>query len=300
MLIAGPTASGKSALAMAVAERLSGSAVVNADSMQIYRDLSVVTARPNLEDQAEVDHFLYGYVDGADAYSAARWRDDAAGVLKAEKGRPLVVVGGTGLYFRALTIGLSPIPQVPDAVRQQVRRDLAEKGAPALHAQLDAAMADQLSPSDGQRVARALEVLLGTGRSLAQWQAIPPEGAVVSDKAKRVVLAPPRSWLETRIRARAELMLGGAALDEVQQLLARDLAADLPIMRAIGVSVIRSYLQGDLNREEAVEALTVETRRYAKRQETWFRGQMGEWMRFDPSSQSAEEMVEAALHEGVT
>jgi len=327
LLIAGPTASGKSALAMRLAERLGKALIVNTDSMQIYRDLRLVSARPSEDEEARFDHVLYGTEDGQSLFSAARWRDLVADRLqsqadgppkpadddrtKADYGRTkadgplhktdqsLIFVGGTGLYFRALTEGMSPIPDIPDAIRRTVRDRMIEAGAPALHAELDEAMAAQLSPTDSQRVARALEVLLATGTSLAEWQALPPEGALLNlADTCHVVLAPPRDWLETRIRARAQTMLSKAALEEVQALRARGLSSELPVMRAIGVSVLGAYLDGDMSREAALDALTIETRRYAKRQSTWFRGQMGDWPRLDPSIMSVEAMADWMLEKG--
>lgn len=285
LLIAGPTASGKSALALEVAARLPGAVVINCDSMQVYRDLSILTARPDADDMRVADHLLYGHRDGALLYSMAQWRDEVRDVLARTGDAPKIFVGGTGLYFRMLTDGISPIPDVPDAVREDVRARMERLGAPALHDQLDPVMADQLSPTDSQRVARALEVLLATGKSLADWQALPPDGGLLSfHQEGSVVLAPPRDWLEVRIRQRAGQMLSEEALEEVRVLMERNLATDLPVMRAIGVSVAHAYVQGDMSRSEALESLSVQTRRYAKRQGTWFRGQMGHWPRFDPSA----------------
>lgn len=284
LLIAGPTASGKSTLALQLAARLSGAVVVNCDSMQVYRDLSIVTARPDAADLGQAEHLLYGHRDGAFLYSMAQWRDEVRDVLARYCDVPKIFVGGTGLYFRMLTDGVSPIPDVPDEVRDDVRSRMAKLGALVLHGELDQHMADQLSPTDSQRVARALEVLLATGKSLAYWQALPPDGGLLSyDHARAVVLAPPRDWLELRIRARGVQMLSEEALEEVRKLIARNLSPDLPVMRAIGVSVLRAYVEGDMNFEDALETLCVQTRRYAKRQGTWFRGQMGQWARSDPS-----------------
>lgn len=252
--------------------------------MQVYRDLRIVTARPDEDDLSRAEHLLYGHRDGAQLYSMTQWRDEVRDVLARHAEVPKIFVGGTGLYFRMLTDGVSPIPDVPEAVRDDVRLRLSEEGAPVLHRELDQAMADQLSPTDSQRVARALEVLLGTGKSLADWQALPADGGLLPFEPKRaVVLAPPRDWLETRIRTRGALMLGEEAQEEVRTLLARRLSPDLPVMRAIGVSVLGSYVQGEMSFEDALESLSVQTRRYAKRQGTWFRGQMGHWPRFDPS-----------------
>ena len=314
LLIAGPTGSGKSALAMALADRLGGAVIVTTDSMQIYSDLNILTARASAADEARHPHVLSGTEDGGHAFSAAQWRQSVAERLakmpdvlavgrdkrpdetRLVATKPLIFVGGTGLYFKALTEGLSPVPSIPDSIRREVRTRLETEGAPALHRELDAAMADQLSPTDSQRVARALEVLLATGRSLADWQALPPEGALLQlEDTTPVVLDPPRDWLEARIRDRARTMLEPEALEEVRALLARGLRDELPVMRAIGVSVIDAYLKGDMDHEAALDALTVETRRYAKRQATWFRGQMADWPRLDPSQMSVEAMADTLL-----
>lgn len=261
--------------------------------MQVYRDLSIVTARPDATDLNRAEHLLYGHRDGAFLYSMAQWRDEVRDVLAHYPQVPKIFVGGTGLYFRMLTEGVSPIPDVPDEVRDDVRARMAQLGAPALHGELDQAMADQLSPTDSQRVARALEVLLATGKSLADWQALPPDGGLLSFAPERaIVLAPPRDWLEARIRQRATQMLGEDALEEVRLLVARGLSTDLPVMRAIGVSVLRAYVEGEMSFDEALETLSVQTRRYAKRQGTWFRGQMGHWSRFDPSVEDMSLLVE--------
>lgn len=292
LLIAGPTASGKSALALELAAQLPGAVIVNCDSMQVYRDLSILTARPDADDLCAAEHRLYGHRDGALLYSMAQWRDEVREVLARTTDVPKIFVGGTGLYFRMLTDGISPIPSVPDAVREDVRMRMEQRGAPALHDELDPVMAEQLSPTDSQRVARALEVLLATGKSLADWQSLPPDGGLLSFHPDRaIVLAPPRDWLELRIRERGAQMLGDEALEEVRLLVARNLSADLPVMRAIGVSLVGAYVQGELNREDAVERLSVQTRRYAKRQSTWFRGQMGHWPRFDPSADDLPALV---------
>lgn len=298
LLIAGPTASGKSALALKVSESLDNPLIINADSMQVYSDLRIVTARPSEADHARCDHLLYGALDGSLGYSAAKWRADVMQCLADNPHRAVIFVGGTGLYFRALVEGLSPVPDVPDETRRQVRDRMMQEGSQALHHELDPAMADQLSQTDSQRIARALEVLLATGRSLADWQTEPPEGALVDLKrTSHVVLSPPRNWLEVRIRERVGLMLQDDALEEVRRLRARNLSDERPVMRAIGVSVLCSYLDAEISKDEAVEALTVQTRRYAKRQETWFRGQMADWPRMDPSTMRLDVMADTLLEE---
>ena len=283
-----------------MAERLTDPVIINADSMQVYRDLCIVTARPSQDDQDRCRHLLYGSVDGSSAYSAAKWRTDVMRSLAANSGHPVIFVGGTGLYFKTLIEGLSPIPDVPEELRRHVRDRMAVEGPSVLHGDLDQVMADQLSPTDSQRIARALEVWLATGRSLADWQAEPPKGALIElGRTSHAVLAPPRDWLEARIRERAEQMLEEDALEEVRLLRERDLPSELPVMRAIGVSVLGSYLDEEMTKDEALEALSVQTRRYAKRQETWFRGQMGAWPRMDPSAASLDVMADTLFEEDV-
>lgn len=280
LLIAGPTASGKSALALEAAEAFGGE-IVNADSMQVYADLRVLTARPGPEDEARVPHHLYGVLDGSEVCSAARWAAMARTAIEAiaTRGRLPIVVGGTGLYFRALTEGLSPIPEIPDINRQAARVLVEELGAPGAHAYLaerDPATAAQLRPSDPQRIARALEVLAATGRGLADWQREPGAGALAADYV-RCVLMPPRAYLAERVRTRLERMVAEGALAEVRALVARGLDPDLPAMKAVGVGPFARHLAGELSLEAAVEAAAAQTRRYVKRQVTWARTQMIAW-----------------------
>lgn len=268
--------------------------------MQLYRDLDVVSARPGAADIALVPHALYGIRDGALGCSAQEWRGLAADVLAQNPSCTPIFVGGTGLYFRALTDGLSSMPDIDETIRRQVRDRMLEVGPQPLHAELDRVMQDQLSPTDSQRVARALEVLLSTGKSLAHWQGLPPTGGLLEGfSATRVVLDPPRDWLEARIRQRGAAMLEATAQHEVQALLARGLSPELPVMRAIGVSVVASFVRGEMSEAETLDALTVQTRRYAKRQGTWFRGQMGDWPRLDPSRHDVDEMVDMMMNKGV-
>ena len=290
LLIAGPTASGKSALALAKAER-HGALVVNADSMQVYRDLDVLSARPPLEDLARAPHRLYGHVDANRNYSVAAWLDDMRLVLKeaeADK-RPLVIVGGTGLYFRALLGGLSPLPEIPAGTRIKWR-EMAEVATPGeLHDALkerDPDMAERLEPGDTQRLTRALEVVDATGRSLLSWQREPGQALLPFDTPK-VVLAPPRPWLHARIAERFRLMVSRGAVEEAATIVSRALAPSLPAMKAIGVRELADVASGARSLEDAIEASIVSTRRYAKRQETFFRGQLGNWPRIDPSDQVA-------------
>lgn len=285
ILIAGPTASGKSALALALAERLGGT-VINADAMQVYRELRVLTARPSAADEARVPHRLYGHVPGAEAYSAARFAAEAAAAIaEAEAaGRVPIVVGGTGLYFRALTEGLSPIPPVPEEIRTRWRRRAEAEGAAALHALLkerDPEMAARLRPTDPQRLVRALEVLEATGVSLARWQEQPGVAAVRVTAGRALVVAPEREELRRRIEARFDAMLAAGAVEEVRALLQLGLAPDLPVMRALGVAPLADLLAGRRSPADAAEAAKAETRQYAKRQLTWLRRNMITWRTVD-------------------
>lgn len=288
-LIAGPTASGKSALALRLAER-DDAWIVNADSMQVYADLDVLTARPSTADLGRARHLLYGHVDASQAYSVARWLRDAGAVLEEARNqeRALVVVGGTGLYFRALAGGLSPVPAIPAGIRARIRAE-ADAAAPGdLHARLaecDPAMAARLEPGDTQRIARALEVMEATGHSLDAWQKEAGPSLVGAD-ARRIVLAPPRPWLHARIAARFAAMVKHGAIEEARRLLSRGLDPSLPAMKAIGVRELGSLGENDENLAFAIDRAVTETRRYAKRQETFFRGQLADWPRYDPAAES--------------
>lgn len=281
ILIAGPTASGKSALAVRLAERYGG-VVINADSMQVYRDLRILTARPGPEAEARVPHALYGFVAGREGYSAGRYAADAAAALRDARNKGLrpIIVGGTGLYFKTLTEGLSPMPEVPAEVRAHWRAE-AERAEPgALHAMLarrDADMAARLEPGDTQRIVRALEVLDASGESLSQWQRRPREPVLAETEAACFVLAPDRAELYRRIDARFAAMLEEGALEEVARLRSLDLDPALPIMSALGVRPLLAHIEGKLGLEEAVAAGQAESRRYAKRQLTWARGNMISW-----------------------
>ena len=286
ILIAGPTASGKSALALAIAAR-TGGLVINADAMQVYRELKVLTARPSSEEEARAEHRLYGHVAGAQAYSVARWLADLAPVLveAAESGRPAIIVGGTGLYFEALTRGLAMVPEIPDVVREKIRQQAACLGPVGLHARLaarDPASAARLRDSDPQRLMRALEVFEATGRSLTEWQAEPPPPPLLPDPVVRIVIAPDRAWLHERIAERFAAMMAAGGVEEAADFAALGLDPTLPAMRAIGVAPLARAARGEVALEEAVRRAVVDTRRYAKRQETWFRNRMGDWGRIEP------------------
>ncbi|MCQ1572047.1 tRNA (adenosine(37)-N6)-dimethylallyltransferase MiaA [Neorhizobium galegae] len=284
ILITGPTASGKSALALRLARETNG-VVINADSMQVYDTLRVLTARPAEDEMDGVPHLLYGHVPATRAYSTGEWLRDVAALLPelAREGRLPVFVGGTGLYFKALTGGLSDMPEISQEIRCEVRLRLKEEGPEALHAELsarDAAVAASLEPKDGQRIVRALEVLAETGRSIAEFQG--RQGPMVIDpsRAKKLVVLPDRKLLHERIDRRFETMLESGAVDEVRALLALDPAPDLPVMKAIGVAQIAEILESRMSREEVIERGSALTRQYAKRQMTWFRNQMDEsWER---------------------
>lgn len=281
ILIAGPTASGKSALALRLAEETGGS-IINADSMQVYRELRVLTARPPAEDEARVPHLLYGHVPAAEAYNAGRYAREAALAIADVRraGRRPVIVGGTGLYFRALLEGLSPVPAVPDEIRAHWRDEAARLGSQELHAVLaarDPLMASRLRDTDPQRVTRALEVLDATGHSLAHWQAMPGEPCLREDETIRLVAAPDRETLYQRCDARFALMMARGAVDEVRDLAAQNLDPGLPCMRALGVAPLMQFISGSVTVEEAAERASAETRQYAKRQVTWLRSNMRSW-----------------------
>lgn len=281
ILIAGPTASGKSALALAIARSVGG-LIVNADSMQVYRDLRVLTARPDEEALADMPHRLYGHVDAADAYSTGRWIGDVANVLveARETGRIPVIVGGTGLYFKALTEGLSPIPAVPGEVRAHWRGEAQRLGSLRLHEELarrDPDTAAQLASSDTQRVTRALEVLAATGRGLSQWQLEPGVPVLRAVRVVRLVAMPERATVVARAERRLDEMMACGALEEVRGLMGRRLDAGLPVMRALGVAPLMRHLAGEIGRDAAVDAAKGETRAYIKRQLTWLRRYMIAW-----------------------
>ena len=279
LLIAGPTASGKSALALALAERLDG-VVINADAMQVYADLRVLTARPSPEEEARAPHRLFGHVDARLARSTGDWLREALGEIAAARaaGRVPILVGGTGLFFTALTEGLADIPDIPDAVRAQARAEAAADpaGAHARLAGLDPATAARLSPNDAVRIARALEVADATGRPLSDWQAATQPALAPSDW-RGVALAPPRTALYAAIDARFDSMLAGGAIEEARALWARGLPRDLPAMKAHGMPAFCAHFDGDIDLAEVARRGTQDTRNYAKRQFTWMRGRMAGW-----------------------
>jgi tRNA dimethylallyltransferase len=273
LIVAGPTASGKSALAVAIAQRVGGT-IINADSMQVYRELRVLTARPSPAEEALVPHLLYGVRPAAEAGSVAWWRDAALAAMRQTRavGRLPILTGGTGLYFAALAGGLAEIPDPGPDARAEARRLLTEFGAPALHASLakvDPATAARLRPADSQRIARAWEVWRGTGMGLAAWQNRRGEAAPWRFAAIR--LDPPRDALRDAIALRFDAMLRDGALEEVRALLALKLDPALPAMRAHGVPELSAHLRGMLTLEEAGRRVGLVTGQYTKRQATWFR-----------------------------
>lgn len=285
ILIAGPTASGKSALAHALAERLSGS-VINADSMQVYRELRVLSARPAESEMGAVPYRLYGHVPGSEAYSAARFAGEARAAIDAARAADQVpiVVGGTGLYFKALLEGLSPIPQIPEEIRARWRKAATEESPAVLHEDLarrDPEMAAKLRPTDPQRIVRALEVLEATGISLARWQEEPGEPVLQLAETLPLVVSPPREDLRRRIDVRFDTMMREGAADEARTLAAMGLDPELPVMRALGVRPLIAMLEGRMGRKAAAETAKAETRQYAKRQVTWLRGNMSAWKWID-------------------
>jgi tRNA dimethylallyltransferase len=277
-LIAGPTASGKSHLALRLAEQYNG-AIVNADSMQVYRDLRILTARPSAEDEACVSHLLFGHVDGAVNYSVGRYVEDAAKALKEIRGlgRLPIFVGGTGLYFKALTQGLSEIPRVPEEIRAEWRCRAEAMPVAALHAELaarDPVMAARLRPTDPQRILRALEVHTATGQSLAFFQAAKGKPLLDIGECEAIFLAPDRAALRAAIDRRFDAMLAAGALNEVVALAQRDLDPALPVMRALGVPQLLRHLKREVDLATAADLVKRDTRAYTKRQLTFARNKL--------------------------
>jgi tRNA dimethylallyltransferase len=281
ILIAGPTASGKTALALELAQK-HGGAVINADSMQVYRELRILTARPTPEEEARAPHRLFGHIGVRDAYSVGRWLDDVAGALAwcEGAGRRPIIVGGTGLYFKALLEGLAPVPQVAPEIRAHWRREAGVRTSAELHLRLaarDAEMAVRLDPGDTQRIVRALEVIDSTGVSLAEWQRRPGTPLIREAEAERYVIRRPRAEIRQRCDARFDAMMAAGALDEARAIAALDLDPELPAARAHGLRPLLCYLRGEIDLATAVEAGKLETRQYVKRQEIWLRRNMMSW-----------------------
>ncbi len=280
ILLAGQTASGKSDLALQIAEHVDG-VIVNADSMQVYRELQILTARPTLDEMGNIPHELYGHVAAETPWSVGRWLDDMASVLKdiQKQGKRAIITGGTGLYFKALLEGLSPVPEIAPEIREKWRQRASDPDF-NLHrvlAERDPEMAGQIRPQDRQRLARALEVIDQTGQSLLYWQQQPDIALLDPDKTTRLVMEIDRDRLYERCNKRFDRMMDRGALDEVEALLNLNLSSTLPVMRALGVRPLAAYLSGNLSKTEAVEKAKAETRQYAKRQSTWIRGNMISW-----------------------
>ena len=282
VVIAGPTASGKSALALALAER-SGGAIVNADSAQIYRDLPILSAAPSPTDLARAEHRLYGIRDGAVPCSAAEWAALAKGVIADlhAQGRLPILVGGTGLYLRTLLDGIAPVPEIDPRIRAEVRAASVGENLAALVV-LDPVAAATLNPGDTTRIARALEVVKFTGRTLSRWQEKREGGIGDEIELDPLILLPPRPWLNERCDRRFASMASEGAIEEVATLLARNLDPQLPVMRAIGVVELGALIRGEVTLSHAIGAGQQATRRYAKRQYTWFANQPPDgWLRFE-------------------
>lgn len=294
VVVLGPTASGKSALALDLAVDLPVT-VVNADSIQVYADLRILSARPGPEDMAVVPHRLFGHMDAAESGSAARWAAEAGAAISESwaAGRLPVAVGGTGLYVRALLEGLSDMPDIPAGIRDGLRNRLAVEGPAALHRDLaarDPATASRLKPGDSQRVLRALEILEATGISLVAWQARPPRPAI-SARRFVIVLLPPRDVVYRAAETRFDAMIAAGALDEVARLRARGPDPDRPVMRALGVPELAAHLSGEIDLPTAVERAKTATRQYVKRQYTWLRHQVAPDMML-PARYAAESQPE--------
>lgn len=276
VLIAGPTASGKSALALEIADHLGGP-VINADALQVYSDWRVLTARPSLEDEALAEHLLYGHIPGHQAYSVGDWLREVGPLLS---DRAPVIVGGTGLYFSALTDGLAEIPPTPDEIRAEAKARLAEDGAAPLLAELDAKTASRIDRANPMRVQRAWEVLKSTGRGLADWQDETEPALLPLTKAQPLVLSAPKEWLNPRIVQRFDLMLDLGALDEARAN-APTWCPTLPSAKAIGAAELIAHVRGEIPIDSVREAIVTLTRQYAKRQRSWFRARMKDWRWID-------------------
>ncbi|NBB16154.1 tRNA (adenosine(37)-N6)-dimethylallyltransferase MiaA [Caulobacter sp. SLTY] len=283
-LIAGPTASGKSALALRLAREIGGE-IVNADALQLYADLRTLSARPSPEEEAQAPHHLFGTVDGAEGWSVGRWLRAGSELIEAinGRGRPAILVGGTGLYFKALTQGLAEVPPVPAAVREAEEARFEAEGEAAARDRLrmaDPAAEARIAPGDRLRLTRALEVLAATGKPLSDWQA-ETQGLLAPGDWRGLALEPPREAVYARCDARLAGMLQAGALDEVRKLTARALDPRLPVMKAVGVREFASHLAGEMPLDKALDDARRETRRYAKRQLTWLRNQMANWSRIN-------------------
>lgn len=302
-LLAGPTASGKSALAARLA-RAAGAEIVNADSMQIYADIPILSGQPTAEEQTAAPHHLYGVADAADTWSAGQWLAVAAKTLEgiASRDRPAIVVGGTGLYFTVLTRGLASMPSVPLAARDDAAARLGELGEAAFRDELrrlDPAAERRIALGDRQRLVRAWSVRQATGRPLSAWWSAATSPPLASGLWRAVVLDPPRAEIAARCEVRLRRMIEAGVLAEVERLIARRLDPGLPAMKALGLAPMAACLAGTLGLEDAVAGAAAQTRRYAKRQATWFRHQQPQWPRIAAAEPDAQlEMAEHLFGEG--
>ena len=286
ILIAGPTASGKTALAIEAA-KANDAVIINTDSMQIYEELRILTARPTAEEEAQCPHYLFGQVSGKEEYSVGRWLEDVESILKTrlDSKKRIVFAGGTGLYFNNLVNGLSPIPEIDPQIRERWRKAVSTPSN-ELHRQLaeiDPDMAGELKPGDRQRIIRAMEVIESSGKSIKYWQSLPGKPVLPSGvKILKLLLEPARPALHSRIEKRFDIMIEAGALEEVMHLKSLDIPSDRPIMKAIGVPQLSAYMDGSVTFGEAVEKAKAATRQYAKRQSTWFRNSFdASWQRLD-------------------
>jgi tRNA dimethylallyltransferase len=299
IVIGGPTASGKSTLALRLGERVGG-VIINADSMQLYRELRILTARPGPIEEARVPHRLYGVLSADQPGSAGRWLDLAKAAIEeaAVQGRPAIVVGGTGLYLHALLNGLADVPPVPAAVRAAAGERYDELGGPAFRAELrarDPVMAARFQPHDRQRLIRAYEVISATGRSLADWQTDAPARVALPRPMVGLALLPPRAEVYARIARRLAAMIEAGALAELEALQALRLSPELPLMKAVAVRELLGHLEGRVDLASALARATIQTRRYAKRQRTWLRHQMPELTPVACFGDAPEIMAEPAI-----
>ena len=278
LIVAGPTASGKSSLALAAADKYNG-VIINCDAMQVYRELRLITARPSSEDEAKVSHKLYGVIPAAEACSAGIWRELAVAEIETcwRADRLPIVTGGTGLYIRALMEGLTDIPEIPREIREEVTERRNRIGPEAFRQELakfDPVSAERLNPTDSQRMIRAYEVYLGTERSLTDWHQDAPTTPPLEANYQSIVFEPPRDELYAKCEARIDWMIDNGVLDEVRVLMELNLEPSLPVMKALGVPELITHLRDKMTLEDAVSAAKQATKRYAKRQMTWFRGQI--------------------------
>ncbi len=277
ILIAGPTASGKTSASIKLAQA-NDAVILNADSMQVYEDLRIISARPSDEEISQAPHFLFGHRSGAEAYSVAHWLDDVRPLCQkftAQK-RKMIFVGGTGQYFNALLDGISPMPDIKPEIRNKIR-SMVDVSSQELHTMLDEKAAKELRPSDRQRITRALEVYQSTDKSIIDWQAekgVPLVSEYVS--VKKYLVMPPRAEIHDRINRRFDLMVEEGALQEIETLLKKNFPMDAPVMKAIGVPQLAAHLAGEMTLDEAIEKAKAATRQYAKRQSTWFNNSFGE------------------------